>query len=60
MKNTLVAAALMLATLGCGQLATAQNSTATHATIAAAPSAHLTTVSPADLGWGGAPAPTAG
>jgi hypothetical protein len=59
MKNTLVAAALMLATLGSVQLATAQNSTATHAATASAVG-HLTTVSPSDLGWGSAPAPIVG
>ncbi len=55
MKNALVAAALLLAMLGSAHEVTAANTA-----IAASSPAHLTTVNPADLGWGGALAPITG
>jgi hypothetical protein len=60
MKNTLVAAALLLATLGSAHLASAQHSSAPHAAVAASGVVQPTSASPDDLGWGGGtPAATA-
>lgn len=53
MKNTLAAAALILAALGFGQLASGQHHVATRSTV------HASTVSPLDLGWGAPTVPTA-
>jgi len=50
MKNTLAAAALVLAALGFGQLASGQHHAAAHTSVQAS------TVTPNDLGWGGATA----
>ena len=55
MKNTLAAAALVLAALGFGQLASGQHPTAAaHRTVTAS------TVQPSDLGWGTGSAPANG
>ncbi len=52
MKNTLAAAALILAALGFGQLAPGQHHAVAHISVQAS------TITPNDLGWGGGTAPT--